>query len=395
MSASRELLGVALGGLKARASRTVMLMLGPLIGVSAMVAAVGLTDSAKGDLKTKLANLGTNLLVVDAAQAFGGGAAPELPDGAIERTHRLATVDQVSAITELSGVVTLPYADAESYFQSFPVPVLAVDATLPTVLNVQVTSGRWINESDIRSEARSVVLGTGLATQYAYLPGETRTVLLNNINYAVVGVLDKVELRPELNDAAFISPAAAERDFVDDQNPNRLFVTAKSGKTTVTQEALPTAVVLGGTEEVTVSVPSEALRAQAEADKTVQRTAFFAGVLALLLGAVGIANVMSISVIQRSGEIGIRRALGHTRSLIAGQFLLEAIAVGILGGVCGAALGVAIVAVVSKVLDWTMILQYPLLPLWIAIAVVVSTLAGLYPAMKAARLEPLETLRLG
>jgi putative ABC transport system permease protein len=204
-----------------------------------------------------------------------------------------------------------------------------------------------------------------------------------------------VELRPELNDAAFISPAAAERDFVDDQNPNRLFVTAKAGKTTLTQEALPTAVVLGGTEEVTVSVPSEALRAQAEADKTVQRTAFFAGVLALLLGAVGIANVMSISVIQRSGEIGIRRALGHTRSLIAGQFLLEAIAVGILGGVCGAALGVAIVAVVSKLLDWTMILQYPLLPLWIAIAVVVSTLAGLYPAMKAARLEPLETLRLG
>ena len=145
---------------------------------------------------------------------------------------------------------------------------------------------------------------------------------------------------------------------------------------------------------MTTQIPSDALQASAQADKTLQRTALFAGILALAVGGLGIANVMSISVMQRSSEIGIRRAVGHTRSRIASQFLLEALFVGVLGGLLGASLGAGIVIAVSKALHWTVILAYSKMPVWIGLAVGVSAAAGLSPSIKAARMEPLEALRL-
>jgi putative ABC transport system permease protein len=146
---------------------------------------------------------------------------------------------------------------------------------------------------------------------------------------------------------------------------------------------------------VTTQVPSDALQASAQADKTLQKTALFAGILALAVGGLGIANVMSISVIQRSSEIGIRRAVGHTRSQISAQFLLEALFVGVLGGALGALAGTGIVFATSAALHWVVVLAYSQMPIWIGLAVAVSVFAGLFPSIKAARLEPLATLRLG
>jgi len=174
-----------------------------------------------------------------------------------------------------------------------------------------------------------------------------------------------------------------------------MYVRAVSGATQETTDALPTAIALGGTNQVSTKIPSDALQASAQADETLQQTALFAGILALAVGGLGIANVMSISVIQRSSEIGIRRALGTTRSLIAFQFLLEALFVGILGGMIGAMLGVGVVYLVSGFAGWVVVVDYGKMPLWIGLAVGVSVVAGLYPSVKAARLEPLETLRLG
>jgi putative ABC transport system permease protein len=126
-----------------------------------------------------------------------------------------------------------------------------------------------------------------------------------------------------------------------------------------------------------------------------QQVALLAGLLALVVGGVGIANVMSISVIQRSSEIGIRRAVGHSRSKIAVQFLLESLFVGLLGGLIGAALGVVIVYGVSALQGWVVVINYKQIPVWMALALVVAVVAGMFPSIKAARLEPLETLRLG
>src|ERR1700681_1362581 len=149
-----------------------------------------------------------------------------------------------------------------------------------------------------------------------------------------------------------------------------------------------TVVVEAGPE----AVQNRGRAASAQADKTLQQTALFAGLLALAVGGLGIANVMSISVIQRSAEIGIRRAVGHSRSKIGSQFLLESLFVGILGGILGAVLGGGVVYLVSAFANWVVVINYHKIPIWMALALAVSVAAGLYPSIKAARLEPLETL---
>jgi putative ABC transport system permease protein len=394
VSGFRDLLGVAWAGLTARRVRTLLIMLGPIVGVAAMVGAVGLTESAKGDLKAKLAHLGTNLVVAQAGGTFGSQN-PTFPEDAVARVKGISKVRSAAATGDLQSVAALPIEGGADYYQAFPVPVRAADLNLPQVLEVPVVSGRWLSQSDVDLHTPAVVLGAGLAHQYAFLDGEIRSIRLNNADFGVVGVLGKVELDPDLDNAVFITQWSAEHVFGTDGKPNKLYVRSDPSHTQATADAIPTAINLGGPDQVSTKVPSDVLRASAQADKTLQQTALFAGLLALAVGGLGIANVMSISVIQRSSEIGIRRAVGHSRSKIGAQFLLESLFVGILGGFLGAVLGVLIVYLVSGLADWVVVIAYGKIPIWMALALVVSVAAGLYPSIKAARLEPLETLRLG
>jgi putative ABC transport system permease protein len=395
VSRLRELVAVALTGLFARKVRTALLLLGPTIGVAAIIAAVGLTDSAKGDLKRKVDELGTNLVEASAASSFGSQD-PVLPADAVLRARTVITVEKVSAVRELSNIIVTPYEEAGEKFETVPVPVLAADAELPDVLEVPLVSGRWLNDFDEQPGPRSAVIGLGLAREFDYLPGEVRSVVLNGFEYAVVGVLSEVELEPAFDNAVFISFRAAEDDFLDDEvTPNKLYVRAQEGAEDASAEALKVAVGLGGPTEVQTELKSEALELAAQSDRQLQLIVVSMGLLAIVVGGIGIANVMSISVIQRSSEIGIRRALGHTRGTIAVQFIFEAIVVGVLGGLLGVALGVLAIAVGVTVAGWVFVLQPMLVPAGILLAVVISVVAGLYPAVRAARLEPLETLRLG
>ena len=395
MSRYRELLGVAFAGLAARKSRTLLIMLGPTLGVAAIIAAVGLTDSAKGDLKLKLRELGTDLIVAEASSSFGTDT-PKMPADAVPRALSVPTVDRVAAVSELSGVVVTPYAEAASVYETVPIPVLAADSQLPSVLDVTMVTGRWLNDFDQQELARSAVIGQGLAEEIDMLPGESRSIDVGGKAYAVVGILERVELDPALNNAVFITFGSAEEDFNDeDQEPNKLYVRADPGTERDTSAILPIAITLGGSTEVAAKIPTDLLAAQSETDTTLQFIVAGMGMLALVVGAVGIANVMSISVIQRSSEIGIRRALGHSRSTVGLQFLLEALGVGILGGLLGVVVGLAAMWAGTNLADWVFVLQ-PWLP-WAGLvgAILVSMLAGIVPALKAARLEPLETLRLG
>jgi putative ABC transport system permease protein len=394
VNSARELLGVSWSGLTARRIRTFLIMLGPIVGVAAMVGAVGLTESAKGDLKQKLADLGTNLVIATPGSSFGDST-PTFPEDVIERVAAVPTIDSAATTAEIAGVVALPSEGSSDHFAAFPVPVKAADLMLPSVLEVPLLSGRWLSQADIDDEARAVVLGSGLAYEYGYLDGEIRTIRLDDKDYGVVGVLGSVALDPGLDNAVFVTQWAAEEDFGTDGLANKMYVRSTPGDTADTALSIPTAVALGGTDEVTVEVPTDILEASAQADKTLQQTALFAGLLALAVGGLGIANVMSISVIQRSAEIGIRRAVGHTRAIVGTQFLLEALFIGLLGGFVGAALGVAVVYGISSLAGWVVVIAYARIPIWMALALAVSVGAGLFPSIKAARLEPLETLRLG
>jgi len=394
MSRARDLLGVAWSGLTSRRIRTLLIMLGPIVGVAAMVAAVGLTESAKGDLKQRLSQLGTNLIIAQAGGTFGSQN-PTFPADAVQRVRAVPTVTNASATTNLSSVIAIPIEGGSDYYQAFPVPVRAADMSLPSVLQVPIHDGRWLSSSDERLHAPVAVLGAGLADQYGYLSGETRTIRLDNTNFGVVGVLGNVTLDPDLDNAVFITQWSAKHVFDTDGKPNQLYVRARTGTTQQTADAIPTAINLGGPDQVSTKVPTDVLQAASQADKTLQQTALFAGLLALAVGGLGIANVMSISVIQRSSEIGIRRAVGHSRSKIAGQFLLEAFFVGVIGGLLGALVGIGIVYLVSHLANWVVVIAYNRIPVWMSLALGVSMIAGFYPSLKAARLEPLETLRLG
>lgn len=395
MNVFRDLVRVAMTGLLARKVRTLLLLLGPMIGVAAIIAAVGLTDSAKGDLKKKVNELGTNLIEVSASSSFGAQN-PTLPEDSINRALSVVTVEKVSSVVELSNISVTPYEEASEKYEIVPVPVLAADGLLPDVLEVPMVSGRWLNDFDESQAARTAVIGVGLAKEYEYLPGEVRTIELSGLKYAVVGVLDSVELEPGFETAVFIPFASAEHDFLeDDVEPNKMYVRVNTGTEKESAEALKTAINLGGPQEVKTDIKSEALELAAQSDRQLQLIVVSMGLLAIIVGGLGIANVMSISVIQRSAEIGIRRALGHTRRIIALQFLLEAIVVGVLGGVMGVLLGMLSIFIGASIAGWVFVMAPWLAPAGVVLAIVISVLAGLYPSTRAARLEPLETLRLG
>lgn len=395
MSTFRDLLRVSLSGLAARKMRTVLLLLGPMIGVAAIIAAVGLTDSAKGDLKAKVAELGTNLVEISASSSFGQET-PLLPEDAIERALTVTTVEAVASVRQLSNVLVTPYTEAREEFETVPVPVLAADEVLPDVLEVDLVAGRWLDAFDESTGARVAVIGQSLAQEFSYLPGENRTIELDGFPYAVVGVLERVPLEPGFDNAVFVPYRTAGDDFLDDElEPNKLYVRCEEGREDLTAQALGVAIGLGGPDEIAADIKSEALELAAQSDRQLQLIVVSMGLLAIVVGGLGIANVMSISVIQRSAEIGIRRALGHTRRIIALQFLLEAVAVGIVGGILGVLLGMLAIFVGVSAAGWVFVMAGWLAPAGVALAVVISVLAGSYPAIRAARLEPLETLRLG
>ena len=392
----RELVGVALAGLTARKIRTFLIMLGPILGVAAIVSAIGINESSKGDLKAKLRELGTDLIVANAQDQLGGfGANPRIPEEATARVARLPDVVSVSATLQLSNIVTLPFAEASDYYRAFPVPVIATTLELPATLEVPIVSGRFLNEYDESSGARVAVIGKDLANEYGYIANEPRSIELNGISYGVVGVLGYVLLEPSMDSAVFITFANAVEDWdIEEPDPTRLYIRAPTNTKYVAEE-IPTVVSLGGPDGANTSVPTDLLDAQSQVDENLNNLTKMMGGLALIVGGVGIANVMSISVIQRSSEIGIRRALGHSRSTIALQFLFEALVVGVLGGIMGSGVGAGVVWLVSEMRDYTMILSVSGLFRWALVSVGVAIVAGLYPSNKAARLEPLETLRLG
>ena len=392
----RELVRVAAAGLMARKVRTLLIMLGPILGVAAIVAAIGINESSKGYLKAKLQELGTDLIVANAQDSIGGfGQNPRIPAEAVVRVSRLPDVTSVTGTLQIANIVTLPFEAAYDYYRAFPVPVIATGLNLPETMEVPLVSGRFLNDFDVASEARVAVIGRDLADEYGYLPGEARTISLNGIDYGVVGVLDWVLLEPSMDSAVFITFPTAERDWdTDGQDPTRLYIRAPTNTQWVAEE-VPIVVSLGGPDGARTSIPTDLLDAQSQVDESLNNLTKMMGGLALIVGGVGIANVMSISVIQRSSEIGIRRALGHSRSTIAVQFLFEALTVGVLGGILGAAVGAGVVWLTSEVRGYVMVLSVPGLAVWALVSVGVAVVAGLYPSTKAARLEPLETLRLG
>lgn len=385
-----DVLRVGSLGLRTRRLRTGLSTLGVAIGIAAMVGVLGLSASSREDLQTKIRALGTNLLEVEAGEGFGRGSGT-LPDTAVGMVSRIAPVTAVSSIASVDAVVRRNDQISEGITSG--ISVYAADDGLLDTLRIDLVDGEWLD--DATSTYPAVVLGSTAAEKLGIVDvGDELRVLIGDQWFSVVGIIGPVSAAEGLDRAAIVGIGAAETYLVeDDLVPERLYIRTEEGAVDAVRGVLAATVNPSTPEEVTISRPSDALAAEEAASSAFTSLFLGLGAVALLVGGIGIANVMVIAVIERRTEIGLRRALGATRAHIRRQFLTEAVLLSGLGGLVGVGLGAAVTAIYASMQHWIVVIPPVALAGGLGAAIVIGGIAGLYPASRAARLAPTDALR--
>jgi putative ABC transport system permease protein len=387
---ARELLGVAFQGLRTRKLRAALSALGIAIGIGAMVAVVGVSSSAQANLIAEIDSLGTNLLTVSPGTDFLGNSAVLAPSSVPMIKHMLH-VESDAPIYQLSSanVYRTPFVPAE---QTGGIGVDAASENLPRVVGTTLASGHFLGT--VAQHFPEVVLGAQAAATLQITQASGHVMLyIGNQWFVVVGILSPVKLDSSLDSVAFISLPMAEKVFQALPEPSELYVRSTQNDVTPVANLLPATANPQDPSGVSVDRPSDVLEARAAAKGQFTTLLLGLGAVALLVGAIGIANIMVISVLERRGEIGLRRALGATRGHISLQFLTESALLAAIGGIFGLLIGAGATEIYSAAKHEPFIV-----PLYALIAsptagFIIGALAGLYPAAKAARLSPTEALR--
>ncbi|MEV8634784.1 ABC transporter permease [Streptosporangium sp. NPDC051023] len=377
-----DVLRVGAAGLRTRPTRVILSALGIAIGIATMIAVIGISSSSQEQLLRQLDRLGTNLLSVSAGQTLFGEEA-KLPTGAVGMVKRVGPVLTASATGAVEA--TVRRTDHIAKAVTGGIAVQAATTELLTTLEGSVVKGAWLNAATERQPA--VVLGAKAAERL----GITRTgvrVWMGNRWFTVIGLLGPMPLAPEIERSALVGFPAAEEHLGFDGHPTTIYERSTEEAVEAVRAVLPRTVNPENPEEVNVSRPSDALAARAAAAGAFTNLLLGLGAVALLVGGVGVANTMVISVLERRKEIGLRRSFGATRGQVRLQFLAESLLLSALGGIVGAVLGALATIGYALSRDWP-----PIVPPWaiggaVAATLVIGTVAGLYPAMRAARLSP-------
>ena len=376
-------------GLRARPLRVVLSALGIAIGIAAMVAVVATSTSSRADLDRLLDSLGTNLLTVAPGLTLFGEEAT-LPDESVAMIGRIGQVESVTAIGQLPDVKVYR-TNKVPVPQSGGIGTYAVRPDLLATVGASVRSGTWLNAATARYPA--VVLGASTAERLGTGPlHRDMQIWLGGRWFTVIGILDPVPLAPELDLGAVIGWGAARRYLGFDGDITTVYTRTDPDAVGAVRQLLARTANPARPNEVDVSRPSDALAAQAAVDKTFTGLLLGLGAVALLVGGIGVANTMVISVLERRSEIGLRRSLGATRENIRTQFLTESLLLSVLGGGVGIALGSAVTTVYATVQDWPTVIPAWVVAGGITAALIIGGVAGLYPAIRAARVAPTEAL---
>ena len=379
-----DLLRVGGSGIRARPLRAVLSALGIAIGIAAMTAVVGISSSSRADLDRQLEALGTNLLTVGPGSTMFG-ADSTLPDDAVRMIERIGPVTAASATGTVEDAAVYR-TDRVPKAQTGGISVLAAQLDLLATVGARLSSGTWLNAATARYP--TVVLGATAARRLGNVPA----VLLGGRWYTVVGVLEPVALASELDTAALIGWDAA-RQYADfDGHPTTVYTRSADSQVTAVQGVLAATANPENPDEVKVSRPSDALKAREATDRTFTQLLLGLGAVALLVGGIGVANTMVISVLERRAEIGLRRSLGATRGQIRTQFIAESLLLSLLGGAGGVLLGAAVTFAYAAAQGWPGVVPVWALGGGVGATVLIGAVAGWYPAIRAARLPPTEAL---
>jgi putative ABC transport system permease protein len=383
----RDLIAVGVVGIRGRRMRAVLSGLGIAIGVAAMVAVLGISQASKAELLSRIDGLGTNLLTAQAGRTLLGQQA-ELPADAAGMVRRLGPVTSATATGAIPGTTVrrTPYIPAA---ENGGIAVVAARPDLLTAISGRLAAGRFLDEAESRYPA--VVLGAAAAHRLGVAPGAQ--LWLGGRYFTVVGVLQAAQLAPEIDWSALVGWPAAQTYLGFDGNPSTVYERSADQSVASVAAVLARTVDPEHPDQVNVTRPSDALTAQLAAKDAFVGLFLGLGSIALLVGGVGIANTMVISVLERRSEIGMRRALGASRGQIRTQFVTESAVLSGAGGLAGVLLGLGIAVGYAASRGWTASLPVGGLAAGVGAALLVGTVAGLYPAARAARLAPTEALR--
>jgi putative ABC transport system permease protein len=392
-------LRVASVGLRARPLRAALSALGIAIGTAAIVGVLGLSSSSQVGLIAEINQLGTNLLTVEAGQSLTGGPA-QLPREAPARITLLGNV-QLVAHTALLENEKVYRSSAIPVAETGGLEVQAASLSLLSVLNTGLARGVWLNAGTAREPV--AVLGAVAAQQLGIdrlYPG--KRIWLGGQWFDVAGILQPSPLAPDIDVSALIGYPAAQTylgyvSIVHGEQeagpPSTIYVRAATGHEAAVQALLAQTANPEAPYEAAVSQPSDVLTARAAAAGAFNSLFLGLGVVALIVGAVGVANIMIISVLERRSEIGLRRALGATKAQIRTQFLAESILLAVIGGGVGVLAGAAATAVYASTKSWAVVIPAEAWSGGIASAILIGAFAGLMPAIRASRMPPTVALR--
>jgi putative ABC transport system permease protein len=385
-----DLYRVASIGLRSRRLRASLSALGIAIGIAAMVAVLGISESSKANLLQALDRLGTNLLVVEAGGGFIGNEDAALPTTSETMLRRIEPVQEVSSVTSVDATVLR--TDLAPKERTGGITVKAVDTQLLDTLVGEMADGEWLDET--RAGLPVVVLGSVAAERLGVTDvGDGVQVWLGGQWFTVIGIMEPLELAPDLDTSAVIGRDIAIAELGAAEAPGTVYLRTDPDEVDDVQTVIAPTVNPENPDQVEVSRPSDAIEARAAASNAFTALFLGLGAVALLVGGVGIANVMVISVLERRSEIGLRRALGATRRHVSVQFLSEALLLSAAGGLAGVTLGAAVTAVYDTVRGWEIVVPAVGLAGGLVAALAIGAVAGLYPATRAARLAPTDALR--
>ncbi|MFG1869947.1 ABC transporter permease [Micromonospora arborensis] len=376
-------------GLRTRPLRAFLSALGIAIGIAAMVAVVGISSSSRADLDRTLDRLGTNLLSVAPGNTLFGDQA-KLPVESVAMIGRIAPVTGVAATGQLPDTPVYR-SDRIPSGETGGIAARAAQLGLLGTVGATVRSGTWLNGATERYPA--VVLGDAAARRLGLgAAGPDVQVYLGGRWFTVVGILAPAPLAPELDSSALVGWPAAAAYLGFDGHPTTVYTRSQEASVEAVRNVLGATANPEAPNEVQVSRPSDALAAAAATDEAFTGLLLGLGAVALLVGGVGVANTMVISVLERRAEIGLRRSLGATRGQVRVQFLAESLLLSALGGAGGVLLGILVTAGYALWRQWPTVV-----PVWamaggVGATLLIGGLAGLYPAVRAARLAPTEAL---